>query len=227
MMIMNPPKTTAFHLILVTVVCILTGCTTAPDSSQDEPPAASDGVEPTETVEYPHLRQKLLEMAERDQALRQRLTAADLEAPDEDTAAEVRALAIAQAEDLEEIIHRLDGWPDHQKVGTDGAHAAWLIAQHADPTPELQRIFRDELRRAVDANRAPAEHLAYLVDRIRRNNDEPQLYGTQFNLVDGELVLEPVENPDDLDERRAEMGLPPMAEYKELMRQMISPPNGD
>jgi hypothetical protein len=33
---------------------------------------------------------------------------------------------------------RNTGWPGSTLVGTDGAHAAWLIVQHADADPALQ-----------------------------------------------------------------------------------------
>ncbi|MBV8226282.1 MAG: hypothetical protein JO232_13960, partial [Verrucomicrobia bacterium] len=33
------------------------------------------------------------------------------------------------------------GWPGRSLVGDEGAHAAWLLAQHADRHPSLQRRF--------------------------------------------------------------------------------------
>jgi hypothetical protein len=47
----------------------------------------------------------------------------------------------------------------------------------------------------------------------------PQLYGTQFNNVDGKLELHPIEDAEHVDERRAMLGLEPLAEYKaQLLR---------
>jgi hypothetical protein len=40
------------------------------------------------------------------------------------------------------------GWPGASLVGTDGAHAAWLLAQHADADPAFQRGGRGEDARA-------------------------------------------------------------------------------
>jgi hypothetical protein len=35
------------------------------------------------------------------------------------------------------------GWPGRAMVGKDGAHAAWLLAQHADRDPVFQRSCLD------------------------------------------------------------------------------------
>jgi hypothetical protein len=68
------------------------------------------------------------------------------------------------------------GWPGRTLVGKDGAHVAWLLAQHADP--QSQPAFLDLLREAVAAGEASASDLAYLEDRVRMHAGQPQLYGT-------------------------------------------------
>jgi hypothetical protein len=40
------------------------------------------------------------------------------------------------------------------------------------------------------------------------------LYGTQFTVTDGEHRPRPIEDPQQLDERRAEAGLDPFADYE-------------
>jgi hypothetical protein len=74
--------------------------------------------------------------------------------------------------------------------------AAWLFAQHASHHPDLQRKFLGLLRDAVAAGEAPPRHLAYLEDRW-----EPH----------------PIEDPEHVDERRAAVGLRPLAEYAATM----------
>jgi hypothetical protein len=39
---------------------------------------------------------------------------------------------------LKEVVAEV-GWPGQSMVGEDGAHAAWLLAQHADQDPAFQR----------------------------------------------------------------------------------------
>jgi hypothetical protein len=44
------------------------------------------------------------------------------------------------------------------------------------------------------------------------------LYGTQFTVTDGEIGPCPIEDRQRLDERRAEAGLEPFADYEARMR---------
>jgi hypothetical protein len=41
------------------------------------------------------------------------------------------------------------GWPGRSMVGEDGAHAAWLLAQHADRDPAFQRRCLDLVTQAA------------------------------------------------------------------------------
>ena len=53
------------------------------------------------------------------------------------------------------------------------------------------------------------------------NEGRPQRYGTQVGDVqDGEPVPWPIEEPNRVDERRAEIGLPPLSEYLARWRAM-------
>ena len=56
------------------------------------------------------------------------------------------------------------------------------------------------------------KNYAYLWDRVAVNHDREQRYGTQpdWDCKDGKLELRPVEDPDNLDARRTEMGLGPV-----------------
>jgi hypothetical protein len=116
---------------------------------------------------------------------------------------------------LSELTDRI-GWPGRTLVGDDGAHAAWLLAQHADR--QEQPAFLELLRAAVAAGEAsPRDLAAYLEDRVRVHAGKPQLYGTQFIRDDQGLRPQPIEDPEHLDERRVSVGLGPFAEYEAQM----------
>jgi hypothetical protein len=119
------------------------------------------------------------------------------------------------------------GWPGRTLVGEDGAEAAWLLAQHADHDPARQRAFLQALRDAVESAEASPAHLAYLEDRVRVNAGQPQLYGTQFTVTEGEFGPRPIEDPQRLDERRAEAGLEPFADYDARMRARLQRHDGE
>jgi hypothetical protein len=105
------------------------------------------------------------------------------------------------------------GWPGRRLVGDAGSEAAWLLCQHADRELGLQRQALRLLKRAVTCGEASPRHLAYQTDRVLVAEGRAQRYGTQFHSVAGKLAPRPIEEPESLDHRRAEMGLEPFAEY--------------
>jgi hypothetical protein len=113
------------------------------------------------------------------------------------------------------VVRRV-GWPGIARVGEDGAHAAWLLAQHADRHPDRQREFLSTMRRALAAGQTHARYLAYLEDRVLVNAGQEQIFGTQYH----ETEIAPIRQPEMVDERRAAVGLPPLAEYDRQMREL-------
>lgn len=159
--------------------------------------AAACGSEP-EVELNPELQVELVEMQAADQAER---TGQSSEDGDRE-----------RTERLTEIIDEF-GWPTRSLVGTDGATAAWVIAQHSDQDVEFQERALDLMREAVADDEADSTELAYLEDRVATNRGEPQIYGTQIGCVDGEAVPGPIADEANVDERRADAGLQPLDEY--------------
>jgi hypothetical protein len=104
------------------------------------------------------------------------------------------------------------GWPGRSLVGPDGAHNAWLLAQHL-PDLDLQVRCRDLVAAAVGTGEATPAQLAYLDDRVRMRQGRAQRYGTQIRIVDDRPVPFELEDPDGVDERRRAVGLEPLADY--------------
>lgn len=61
--------------------------------------------------------------------------------------------------------------------------------------------------------------IAFLDDRVRAAEGKPLLYGTQFwtDPATGMFGPKPIEDIENLDTRRASMGLKPFKEYEELI----------
>jgi hypothetical protein len=106
------------------------------------------------------------------------------------------------------------GWPREADVGERGVLALWRIVQHAIGDPPLQRTFLAHLESLAGTPEDRPVERAMLDDRIRVFEGRPQRYGTQFDWdADGDLsVAGSVEEPDTVDRRRAQIGLPPLAE---------------
>jgi len=120
---------------------------------------------------------------------------------------------------LKGIVER-KGWPGQSMVGFDGSDAAWLLAQHADPDRAFQKQALKLLEDAVKRKDARPTHLAYLTDRVLSGEGKKQVYGTQFTMKDGKLEPKPIEDEANVDKRRAEVGLPPLAEYRKQMEKV-------
>jgi hypothetical protein len=107
---------------------------------------------------------------------------------------------------LSEVVDTV-GWPGRRLVGEEGAHAAWLLAQHADRYPSLQRRCVKLLEEAVAVSDASPTDLAYLTDRVLLASGKLQIYGTQFSAQDGRFIACRLRDPETVDERRAAVGL--------------------
>ena len=132
----------------------------------------------------------------------------------------------ARTERLAEILDE-HGWPSHDLVGEDGSTAAWVIARHADLDLELQQRALELLRAAAAIGQASGGDLAYLEDRVAVATGQPQRYGTQVGCgEDGTPVTAtPLADAATVDDRRAEAGLPPLADYFAEMASVCATPD--
>ncbi|MGP4001762.1 DUF6624 domain-containing protein [Streptomyces sp. 8N706] len=124
-----------------------------------------------------------------------------------------RRLTAHHGDRLDQIMDE-HGWPTAELVGEDAARSAWLIAQHADRQLEVQRRAVQLMERAAASGSGGARELAFLRDRALVNDGRKQIYGTQIaGVKDGSPVPWPCEEPERVDELRAEVGIEPFAEY--------------
>lgn len=116
--------------------------------------------------------------------------------------------------DLLKAVLAQHGWPDAARFTAEAAEAAWLIAQHAIGDPPLQRQALAALRAVGESRQA-----AMLEDRIACLEGRPQRYGTQHDWDEaGQLSPAPIDDPDQVDARRAAIGLEPLSERSAALR---------
>ena len=115
------------------------------------------------------------------------------------------------------------GWPTHSQAGEDGAHTAWLLVQHADADVKFQRKCLG-LMAKLPKEDVSRKDVAYLTDRVLLAEGKKQVYGTQFTPVCKKWEPRPPEDEANVDKRRAEAGLPPLAEYVKQLEAMYGTP---
>ncbi|MFD5443657.1 MULTISPECIES: DUF6624 domain-containing protein [Streptomyces] len=113
-------------------------------------------------------------------------------------------------------------WPGHRLVGAEAARAAWSLALHADDDALFQRAATTLLERAVQDGDAHVQHWAHLYDRTLVNSGCPQEFGTQQVVTATGVELCPVRALDSLDQRRASVGLSPIATALERVRRRLA-----
>lgn len=108
---------------------------------------------------------------------------------------------------LKEMVAR-NGWPRRSVVGADAAHAAWLIAQHADRDPAFQLAALQRMEPLVARSEVTPKDYAFLYDRVFGELRGRQLYGTQMICAGGRYEPQPIEDAAGVDRRRVSVGLP-------------------
>lgn len=120
---------------------------------------------------------------------------------------------------LIKVIKILDekGWVGKNVVGTQGNQTLFLVIQHSDL--EYQQKYLPMMREAVKNGNANPGNLAYLEDRVALREGKKQIYGSQssMNKKTNKIRISPMIDPDNVDKRRAEVGLGTMAEYAAKM----------
>ncbi len=97
------------------------------------------------------------------------------------------------------------GWPTKELVGNNASGEVFFLAQHSLDV-ELQKKCLKKLKQVFNNNVNDLIQIAYLEDRILVTTGQKQLYGTQYKK--GKLY--PVDDPDNLNRRRAQIGLAPV-----------------
>jgi hypothetical protein len=123
---------------------------------------------------------------------------------------------------LKDVVEKR-GWPCNSLVGKAGAHDAWLLVQHADKDRDFQKKCLELIKDAAAKDEVSKTDLAYLTDRVLVAEGKKQLYGTQFKDINGKLEASPIEDEENVDKRRKEVGLPTMAEYRKQIEKMYGP----
>lgn len=113
---------------------------------------------------------------------------------------------------IEAILEKY-GWLGTDVIGHEGNSTLFLVIQHS-PLASQQK-YLPMMREAVAKGNAEAKSLALLEDRVALRLGKRQLYGSQisWDMKTNEYYVLPLEDPDNVDKRRAMVGLGPLSDY--------------
>lgn len=114
-------------------------------------------------------------------------------------------------------IIEIHGWTSISKFGEKTDHQMWLLVQHADHDPMFQAAVAFLLEELAQHKETNIKNFAYLFDRVALNFQTlglKQRYGTQVSIKNNTVELFPYYGtPEELNKRRIDIGLEPIAEY--------------
>ncbi len=194
-------------LCLAVVTALVGGCRRAPEG-------------PTDSV-LADARRQLAARGTEDQAVREGFG----EGGKIDTAQIRRMMHVDSANTtwLKAYVARWQ-WPTAQQVGKENVEGAFLIVQHAIHDTAFMRAMLPAVTQAAKAGDLKPSDVALLGDRVEVKAGHGQRYGTQFSIRDGRLVLDPIEDSAHVDERRAALGLMPIAQYIHMVDSAMKMP---
>ncbi len=112
---------------------------------------------------------------------------------------------------IEQILDKY-GWAGPDVVGKQGSETIFSVIQHSDI--KTQEKYLPMMRMAVKNKKADAGSLAMLEDRVALREGKKQIYGSQIGRDEKvSFYVDVLEDPDNVDKRRAKIGLEPMNIY--------------
>lgn len=107
-----------------------------------------------------------------------------------------------------------EGWFYVSRYGKPAANAAFLIVQHGDL--DLWRRFVPILEPLVAKGEVDGQAYGLMYDRLAIHEGRPQRYGSQMTCKAGRFVVDTLEDPAHVDQRRKAMGfVQTLAEYEQ------------
>lgn len=105
------------------------------------------------------------------------------------------------------------GWLGRDVLGAEANQTLFLVIQHADLG--TQETYLPMMREAVAKANASGADLALLEDRVALRQGRKQIYGSQIGSYpnSNRCFVSPLEDPDNVDKRRASVNMRPLADY--------------
>ncbi|MEP1385568.1 MAG: DUF6624 domain-containing protein [Paraglaciecola sp.] len=120
------------------------------------------------------------------------------------------------SETLQAIVS-LHGWPSESLVGTKGVTAAFIIVKHSQDLLFQQNMLPLIIQSYLNGQGITGQSVAIITDLVAIKQEKPQIFGTQYDVINGKVIFKPIANIGTIDSLRAELSLVPFAEFKQQL----------
>lgn len=176
-----------------------------------------------ESVLYPDLKKQIDSLSELDKKASKDMVVAKKSNIDS-LRLIFRKVTVNNTSIIKEIFNKY-GFLNYDMIGKGGSANFWLMVQHADNDVPFQEAVLQKMKEQVLLKKANATNFAYLTDRVNINTGKPQIYGTQLTHKDGKVIPKNMIEPENVDNRRKEIGMGSLEDYLKLYKQMMTKPD--
>ncbi len=122
----------------------------------------------------------------------------------------------ANSDRLQDLLREIS-WAELVALSPAAADQAFSLISHSSDVAFKRRMIA-EFEPLARAGQMPGDRFAMLVDDVAMQERRPQVYGTNFRCLDGVYLPHPTEAMDQLNARRAAIGLSSIEEYTAIVR---------
>lgn len=160
----------------------------------------------------PELQKQLLNMAQQSEQI-QATQKSNATQSLKNMAADISQL---HTQTLKEIV-QLQGWPTKAQVTEQGVMAAFTLVSHSNNLSFQQNMLPLIIESYINKQGLSGEAVAIFTDKVSIAQGKNQVFGTQADLIGGEVVFFQIENEDSVDQLRAQMDMSTLKEYKKTL----------
>ena len=103
-----------------------------------------------------------------------------------------------------------------------GIQAAFMLLKHSHDLAFQQDMLPLIIQSYLDREGIAGKDVAQFTDNVSIKLGKKQVFGTQAEFISGKVIFVPIENEDSVDQLRAQMDMPPLAEYKKILEKFYN-----
>jgi hypothetical protein len=108
-------------------------------------------------------------------------------------------------------------WLASDVIGKEGISALFQVILHSDQ--KSQEKYLPMMKEAVKKGTIQGTDIAILEDRVALGQEKKQIYGSQIGWdTEIKYYIKPLEDPENVDKRRKEVGLLPLSYYDYILK---------